>query len=55
MKKLHLDYALAQVLNQKLGQKRFQDFLARFEYIISADKQTEDFLKEIFHNQKKKK
>ena len=55
MKKLHLDYALAQVLNQKLGQKKFQEFLAEFEYIISADKQTEDFLKEIFFISKKDK
>jgi hypothetical protein len=49
MKKLHLDYALSQMLQQKLGDNKFRIFLNKYEYIISADKKTEDFLKNFYY------
>lgn len=49
MKKLHLDYALSQMLQQKLGDNKFRIFLSKYEYIISADKKTENFLKNFYH------
>ena len=55
MKKIHLDYALAQVLDQKLGHIKFRKFLSKFEFIISQDKQTEDFLKNIYLKENKYK
>lgn len=52
MKKLHLDYPLAQMLSQKLGYSKFKSFLSKFEYVISQDKKTEDFLKELYTGKK---
>lgn len=51
-KKLHLDYPLTNILYNKLGEENFIIFLNKFKLIVTADDETENFLKILFkkHN-----
>ncbi len=54
-KKLNLDFQSLEVLENTLGKGAMVEFLDRYQLIITQDKETEQYLKELFSDPKKTK
>lgn len=52
-KKLNLDYQSLEILENTLGKDSMIEFLDRYQLIITQDKETEQYLKNLFSDQKK--
>jgi cell division protein FtsL len=52
-KKLNLDYQSLVVLENAMGKEAMVEFLDKYQLIITQDKETEQYLKNLFINQKK--
>lgn len=48
MRKLKIDYSFAKMLVKSLGEYNFKKFLTSFDNVISQDKETEVFLKNMY-------
>lgn len=48
MKKLQIDYSFAKILVKALGEYEFKMFLTCFDGVISQDKETEIYLKNLY-------
>lgn len=48
MNKLQIDYSFANMLVKSLGEYKFKTFLSTFDQVISQDKETEKYLKNLY-------
>ena len=54
-KKINLDFQSLQLLESTLGKDSMVDFLNRYQVVITQDKESEMYLKELFNDQGKLK